>query len=316
MKKTIVWGLAVAMLLTWTSYVNADEAEVLTDAPVPTLYNNIDSTETFDTQTDVISDLYNKYDIVLRNNIVVEDMEFNNVNYYTKKINTSNIVIPDEIKEKAKKMYFLIEEQSNWPIFYNKTMDESMGNSVENVKTEYNYKKVDVDSIKWEYTFNTKDLVKELKENEYKSVSIMLVAEIEEGKEINLSNSVYIYLSNKEATLTNLLVKENENFYNEYVYNADDIEKYLETVWAKMTRNEYKKLINGADVKITKMLKTTTEKKTKLLESIQKEEDFKSNLAKYKENFDSLNLLNNLSSAVKSQAYNIKTFDTIDSILK
>lgn len=316
MKKTIVWGLAVAMLLTWTSYVNADEAEVLTDAPE--LYNiTTDVTTTsIEIQSDLISGLLTKYDVILRNNIITVDYDYNSKNYYTKKLDTSNVIIPDEVKEKAKSIYFLLEEQRNWGIMYNDSMAKWEAILTENVKTEYNYKKVTVDSLKWEYIFNTKDIVKELKDSEYKSVMVTLIAEFENDEKINLSNSEYLYTENKESILINLLVKENENFYNEYVYNADDIEKYLEEKWAKMTREDYKKMINWADVKITKMLKNANDSKTKLLSSIQKEEDFSSVLAKFKENYNTINLLNNLSSAVKNQAYNIKTFETIDSILK
>ena len=77
------------------SYVNADEAEVLTDAPE--LYNiTTDVTTTsIEIQSDLISGLLTKYDVILRNNIITVDYDYNSKNYYTKKLDTSNVIIPD-----------------------------------------------------------------------------------------------------------------------------------------------------------------------------------------------------------------------------
>jgi len=193
---------------------------------------------------------------------------------------------------------------------------EAMMDNIETnkVEEEYNYKRVDYKWSKTSYLFSTKDLVKELKEDNYKSVTISLMAEFEDNERIPLASSAYLSLQNKEWVLNNLLNKQEEDsFYN---YNSDDIEQYLEKLAESMTRSNYKKMINNAWTKLTKMIKTTSNKKELLITSIKKESNFENKLNEYKALKDTSVLLNNLNRAVKSQIYNIRTFDVIDSILK
>ena len=69
--------------------------------------------ETSNTET-----LLQKYDTIIRNNKIVQDNDYNSKTYFTKKIKTEDLVIPAEIKEQAKKIYFLVEEGNN--VFYAK----------------------------------------------------------------------------------------------------------------------------------------------------------------------------------------------------
>jgi hypothetical protein len=57
-----------------------------------------------------------KYKTIIQNNNISSDYEYNNSHYFTSKITTTNIVIPKEIKDKAEKIYFLVEQGRNYPI--------------------------------------------------------------------------------------------------------------------------------------------------------------------------------------------------------
>jgi hypothetical protein len=56
------------------------------------------------------TDLSDENKLIIRNNKIESDYEYNNVNYYTSKIKAEDIVIPDDIKNKSNKIYFLVEE--------------------------------------------------------------------------------------------------------------------------------------------------------------------------------------------------------------
>lgn len=109
MKKVIALTLTSGLLL--TGNVFADEAVKV--APVVTT-NTVQEVPT-STTTDT---LLQKYDTIIRNNKIVQDNDYNSKTYFTKKIKTEDLVIPAEIKEQAKKIYFLVEEGNN--VFYAK----------------------------------------------------------------------------------------------------------------------------------------------------------------------------------------------------
>lgn len=108
MKKVIALTLTSGLLL--TGNVFADEAVKV--APVVTT-STVQELPTNTTET-----LLQKYDTIIRNNKIVQDNDYNSKTYFTKKIKTEDLVIPAEIKEQAKKIYFLVEEGNN--VFYAK----------------------------------------------------------------------------------------------------------------------------------------------------------------------------------------------------
>lgn len=176
--------------------------------------------------------LTQKYDVILRNNNISWDNEYNSKNYFTSKLKTTDLVIPDEIKLNSTRIYFLVEEWS--PIMYFKsTMAEQadVANTAE-VKKEYNYKTVDFVEWKSDYVFNNTDLVKDFSKDEYKSVSISLVADLKTWEKLNLTNSAYLTIWNKLRILDALLNEKNKDSNIQSYYDNQSIENYLEK-WVK-----------------------------------------------------------------------------------
>lgn len=307
MKKTILTTLvASSLLLAWNTY--ADEAIMTTTVAEPTLY----ATEI--TQTGVVSsDLSMKYDLIIRNNNILSDDEHNNKSYYTKKITTEDIVVPEEVTKKAKRVYFLVEE-GNSRIFYNKEM-WAMADEATNVKKEYNYKIVDFTPWKTKYTFNTVDLVKDLKDGEYKSVTITLVAEFSDTDKLYLSNMAYINIADKQNILETLKYAKDPTGTSYFgYYDTDSVGKYLEKLGEKMTREKYKATLTKVQTKLKTLIAKNEDSKKALLKSITKEADFATNLDKYIVYSETSNLLNNVSTATISQLQKLRSYDLIDSV--
>lgn len=107
MKKIIAWSIVWCILL--TSWTFALEPMLITSEP--TLYNDEVPTLYWDNIQDLwIKELIKKYEIVLRNNKLESDYEYNNLHYYTSKMKAEDIIIPDELMAKVKKVYLLVEE--------------------------------------------------------------------------------------------------------------------------------------------------------------------------------------------------------------
>lgn len=311
MKKIILATLAWSVL--FANWVFADEKisenmETMDIMPITTSYYPIDNISENE-------QLIMNNDIIIRNNYLEADYEYNNVNYYTSKIKAENIVVPKDIKEKAKKIYFLVEEGNN-PIFYKDMVTSEAGNAIETVKTEYNYKIVDFKENSKEYTFKNADLVKDFTKDEFKSVTITLMAEFSDNEKLAISNPAYVYISNKEEVLNQLLMKKNPDNYYYSFYNSTNLETYLEKLAEKKTRVEYKAILSKADKKIVALSKQNNEGIKTLLASLKTEWDFAKNVSKYETFNETRTLLQWLTVAVKNQLQNVKAFDAIDSILK
>ncbi len=307
MKKTILTTLvASSLMFAWNTY--ADEAIMTTTVAEPTLY----ATEI--TQTGVVSsDLSMKYDLIIRNNNILSDDEHNNKSYYTKKITTADIVVPEEVTKKAKRVYFLVEE-GNSRIFYNKEMG-AMADEATNVKKEYNYKIVDFTPWKTKYTFNTVDLVKDLKDGEYKSVTITLVAEFSDTDKLYLSNMAYINIADKQNILETLKYEKDPTGTSYFgYYDTDSVGKYLEKLGEKMTREKYKATLTKVQTKLKTLIAKNEDSKKEIFKSITKEADFDTNLSKYIVYSETSNLLNNVSTATISQLQKLRSYDLIDSV--
>ena len=303
MKKIIAWSLMGCVL--FTSGTFADYAKpMLISAPVEITTEN------------PIKDIIREHEVIIRNNIIKSDYKYNNSHYYTSKITTEKIVIPEDIKEKAEKIYFLVEQGNN-RIYYTKGAMEMSDEAIEEVTDEYNYKIIEFKEGQKEYIFQNEDLVEEFWEDKYLNVNITLIAEFNESEKVEISNSVYVNIWNKENTLQNVYntSKDTENLYFGY-YNSNDLEIYLEEISQKMTRTEYKKLLSKADTRIDSAVTKNNKVLEDVLKSIKKDSDFTKYTSKYKNYSETRTLLSNLGSAVKNQLQNIRAFDAIDAILK
>lgn len=303
MKKIIASSLVASALIAVPTFANEAKMEIMPiSAPISITAEKIEDTAV------------NKYETIIRNNKIEADNQYNSTHYYTTKITTKDIVVPEELKDSAEKIYFLVEQGAQR--FYLGAMKaEADTMKISEVSDEYNYKIVDFNASKDEYIFNNEDLIKDFGDDKNSNVSITLVAELEDGKQISLSNSSYVYIGSKENVLSNLASQDDETSYYGY-YNSSELEIYLEKMSEKMTRSEYKTMLAKADSKITKALKENTKQKDEFVKNIKTESDFKYNVEKYTTYTEVNRLMNSLNSAVKNQLQNIRAFDAIDKILK
>ena len=307
MKKTIFISLvASSLLLAWNTY--ADSVITTTTLAVPT------TSITTATETGAVStDLSLKYDLIIRNNNILSNEEYNNKTYYTKKLTTQDLVIPEEITKKAKRIYFLVEE-GNSRIFYNKEM-LGAADQTTNVNKEYNYKTVDFTPWKTEYTFNTTDLVKDLSKGEFKSVTITLIAEFSDTDKLYLSNTAYINIADKQSILETLKYAKDPSGTSYYgYYDPTSLWTYLEKLGEKMTRTQYKTTLTKIQTKLKTLITKNEDSKKALLKSITKETDFEANLDKYTLNTETNNLLTSVASATLNQIQKLRSYDLIDSV--
>lgn len=308
MKKIILTSLvASSVLLAWNTF--ADEAIMPISSAIPA---DMVTTSIVETGS-IIGDLSMKYDVIIRNNNIVSDYEYNNKTYYTKKITTKDLVIPEEVTKKAKRIYFLVEEGYS-PIFYNKEM-WAVAEDTTNVKKEYNYKIVDFTPWKTEYTFKTVDLVKDLKDGEYRSVNITLVAEFSDTEKLYLSNTAYVNISDKQGVLETLKYAKDPTWTSYFgYYDTESIGKYLEKLGEKMTREKFKATLTKVQAKLKTLVTKNEETKKQIIKAITKESDFDANLDKYILYTETSNLLNNVSSATMNQLQKLRSYDLIDSV--
>lgn len=321
MKKIVTWTLVVCAL--FTSWTFAAEVELVNVKPVlytneavkimePTLYTNNDIQNTWN---ELINELVKKHQLVLKNNVLKTDYEYNSAHYYTSKMLSKDIIVPKEIKNKAKKIYFLVEEWAN-RVFFNDEMELKWASRIEDVKDEYNYKIVDFNKDNEEYIFDNKKLVKDFWMDKYKNVQITLIAEFSDTQRVNLSNTIYVSINDKKSVLSQLQ-NADEDIKNYFWYfNWNDIEEYLENLSTSMTRGEYKKMLEKAEKKIQITDEKNEKNMVKILDSIKRESDFKKHLKAYWIYRDTQNLFWSLGRGVENQLQNIRAFDVIDSILK
>lgn len=282
-----------------------------------TLTPNVTSIEIEDKEESVLTstqELLKKYELVLRNNKILSDYDYNSTTYYTTKIKTDDLIVPKEIMEKATKIYFLVEEWNNRIYFKESSIMEDEPLEIDEVKSEYNYKIVDFIDWQDEYIFENKDLIKSFEDDKNSSVTIKLMAEFSETEKVALANSVYVSIWTK-ANVLNALQNQDEYSYFGY-YNSNDLETYLEKKSESLSRSDYKEILTKADKRIDTGLVKNNSIKEWILESITEESDFSKNVEKYSVYSETENLFNSLARAVKNQLQNVRAFDAIDSILK
>lgn len=301
MKKIIALTLTSGILLTGNAY--ADEL-------IRNTWVSITSTAQ-ELPTKLSETFGSKYDVIIRNNKITPDYTYNSKNYFTKKIKTSDLVIPDEVKNQATKIYFLVEEGS--PMMYAR-LESAKADSiaVEPVEQEYNYKVVAFTPGKEEYVFNSADLVKDFAKDEYKNVTISLVAEFANAEKLYLAQSAYVHMGNKESVLEAYKNESEKNYF--WYYDSSSLEVYLEKLGEKMTRNDYKKLLQNSQSRLKTLLNQNNNAKKELLSSITKESDFAQKVDTYTLNTETNNLLSNVTSATQQQLQKIRSYELIDSI--
>lgn len=309
MKKAILLTLASSVVLATNTFASDVVVQpVATPQEVPVVSGD-------DTLANPLSNtLMQKYDVIIRNNTIVSDDEYNSQNYYTKKLLVNDLVIPDEIREKAKKIYFLVEEW--YPMMYMKAEAVAMDSvSTVPVQTEYNYKVVEYVEWKTEYVFNSSDLVKDFSKDMYKNVNISLIAEFSDTDKLYLANMSYVSIYDKASILETLKNQKESSGYTYYgYYDSTSLETYLEKVSEKMARADYKKVLTNAQTKLKSLITKNEQARKDILASIQQESDFAAKVEKYTLYSETSGLLNAVTTATTSQLQKLRSYDLIDSV--
>lgn len=298
MKKILTGAIIASALLVTPSFANSELTKIMPISTIAIEDTSIDNS-----------------DIIIRNNNLQSDYKYNGTHYYTTKLASKDIVIPEDIKKDAKKIYFLVEEGQS-RVYYSKGFALEDSIEIDEVKKEYNYKIVEYKAGQKEYIFDNQDLLKEFGEDKYQNVQITLMAEMKDGKKVALSNTAYVSINDKKSVLDQLKRDDKDNgFYFGY-YNRDDLEVYLEKIALKMTRSEYKAMLQKADRKIKASAKKNEANMKTIIDSINKEADFVGYVDDYRVYTETNALLSGLGNAVNNQIQNIRAFDAIDAILK
>ncbi|MGB2111377.1 MAG: hypothetical protein ACPHY8_06220, partial [Patescibacteria group bacterium] len=128
MKKIIASSIIASALIAVPTFANEAKMEIMPiSAPISVTSEIIEDTAV------------NKYETIIRNNKIKADGEYNNSHYYTTKIKTEDIVIPEELKDSAEKFYFLVEQGAQ-RYYFGAMKAESDSMEISEVSDEYNYK--------------------------------------------------------------------------------------------------------------------------------------------------------------------------------
>ena len=106
MKKLLASSIIASALIAVPTFADEAKMEIMPiSAPISVTAEKIEDTAV------------NKYTTIIQNNKITSDYEYNNSHYFTSKLTTKNIVIPKEVKQEAEKIYFLVEQGREYPIY-------------------------------------------------------------------------------------------------------------------------------------------------------------------------------------------------------
>lgn len=209
-------------------------------------------------------------------NSITEDWDYNNKNYYTKKLLLS-IHIPDGLKEKVNSAYIILWVNQNpiMPMYDSKITPTSIDSSSNTA--EY---KIDIDknSIPSEIKIVRSDFDKYIKDPNGASFNGKLVLELIDGTNLPYSTMANFYLTKdnvdgKLAQLSSLYYAQNPSAG---WANTQDL---LKVAFQKL-QEKYKKPIDYITIlekvlkKVDSRLESVKTEQTKLVEWIRSEEDF------------------------------------------
>lgn len=195
------------------------------------------------------------------NNNIQEEYNYNNYHFYTKKL-ILDIGIPELLKNKIQKAYIAFSTQSN---------------PGEIIITK-NIKKIDNTSEFARTIVLDKEIFDKYLSNDYgDSFLWTFYIVLNDGTVLPFSNSLYLYIpgniaDGKLQIISNIYAQKN-SFYSP-VPIIDLLQKIFLKFQEGKTGNEYIAILEKAIEKIDGKIKPIEEERTKIANSIQKEEDF------------------------------------------
>ncbi len=307
MKKSII--LIACLSCLFIAPINSYASEILVDD-----YENI-ITEWLEDKT--LKDLIKKHNNTLRKIKVLSDYEYNSKNYFTKRLKTWEVKIPEELEKRISKVEIIFKQGDN-----NGALNKILGNADAISSEKYSVKKSSV-KINYKptrsYLYNTNDIVKlSTLEKQKRRNGIWLQTSIKitfDAKNSIELDSGYISIDSKAEILRNSLYNEENGFRDIYANINDDVIKtYLNNKYKNISRDEYKERLENMYNSIEKLNKKQSENEKELYKSIVKEEDF----AKKKEEFERIistkNLIKRLAYSINWQIKTLEAYNIIDSL--
>ena len=308
MKKFLVSTLAILSLVGVTSSASAGGGMMYT-------YDNADLSLVIESIQDKdLKDLIAKHALTASQNNLTEDWDFNNKNYYTKKI-TLNASIPEAIKSKVSSAYISlwISQPNMMPM-----MDVKMSDGT-NLESSNEYKiTLNKDTLEKEVKVTRSDLDKYITDQYGASFNGKLVLELTDGTKLPYSNMFYLYMSKdnvdgKIAHISNLYYVNNPN--NGWANTQELLKKVFERLQKKYPKAyDYITVLEKVAKKIDTISATIKSEQTKIAESIRSEEDFPKHLENGTKLMEKMNILNDIRYQISSEIKTRQSEGIIDEI--
>ena len=234
---------------------------------------------------------YWKYGSILKNNVIKADYQYNNNNFYSKKL-LINVSIPKELKKELNEVYLILGNQRNdYNIYYNqKIVSEALSNkSLEKVK-EPDFSnvikfKIDKDNIPEEHVFKFSDIEDKITSNDkyWKSFTVKIYWKLTDWKEISLSNNSYIRfnVNSIESKKNYLNNKMHSKYRIGYININKKIDPILKRIKIKHWVEKYIEILDKINDKLISLTKEFKSKEKVLLNSINDEKWFNLKLKEY-----------------------------------
>lgn len=263
-----------------------------------------------------LKELITKNILTITANTVVEDYDYNSKHFFTKKL-TANIVIPDEIKAKAKKVY-LSFNTSEGPMVYDSIKAPEVVPTTTTDEKNHIQINIDLSKTTGELNIDTEDFAKYITNDFGTSFVGMAYVEFEDGVKIPFSNAVYLYLPKnnvewKKSHLMNL-------YYQSTQYTGmANTQELLQKVFAKLQKKlgstaKYIAVLEAAMVKVDEKLKKIEATQNANVESIKTEDDFAGKVASHGLLIEKYNLLNDIKYQLWTEVKTKQSQDVIEEI--
>jgi hypothetical protein len=264
---------------------------------------------------EAVKDIVSKNLLPASQNNINEDWDFNNKNYYSKKL-TLSVSIPDALKEKISSVYISLWVAQNTPMpMYDAKMSTSTDTSTNSKELKIDLNK---DSLPTEVKLTRAELDKFITDQYGASFNGKLVLELTDGTQLPYSNMVYLYMSKdntdgKIAHLSNLYYSQNPSAG--WANTADLLKKAFEKLQAKYPKTyDYISILEKVSKKIDSKIESIKTEQNKLVESIRGEEDFPKLVDPASKLADKSTILNDIKYQVASEIKTKQSEGIIDEI--
>jgi len=318
MKKIFLTSLFLVILSLNSVYagwweINATEIAVLdnTSWENSTILQGVKTTDIKDKTLQTALDFNS--DIILQNNII-EDYDYNNTHFFTKKIKLS-WDISNDIKDKLTKVY-LVWFLNNWQVYNHKSISSMIWNSKANFYSEA----IDKNQLTSDYILKVNDLQKYIV-NEYgDSFTFVFYWEFANWDKfpLNFANN-YVYINNnkniqsKKDFLSNLYFTKYPDLW--YVDFTEKLKPVFEKIKIKAwTTEKYVSTLKIVEVKLQKIILNIENQEKDIISQIKKEEDFALYLDLFWPVIKKYNLYNDINYALASEIKSIESDSIIDDL--